>query len=386
MAKQVIELFALDKDFEPVQVEASLKNISDEVGDELAVMLQTARQNGGKLVCEFPIYKFGSFRRQVADISEFEDLIISPLDFCSVLHSEAKIDSDVYSNACIFIKSLGQTEQKLVNPSIFDFPIYINRNTLILLHDARLLQPIARSGCKIIFHPDVFVEMNSLIGEEQISDQLVSDIENIRAILLGALESDNVSFLPFARDSNNQIPTNKFWLHGIRSLLESSDLCDAICIDDRMVNKYPSYTDSLGQLHPIVCVLDIIRYLVSQECISDENQWTMRHKLRNGGYAFVPPEPEELRHWLTNSISADGTFKASSELRVLHQTTARIGAIHFPNSVEMFELTESFRKSCRQTISELWEVADRPPEQLKTLSNWVWNLQNGICFLGTSTF
>ena len=91
-ARQVVKLVNHGQINKSEILGVSPKEITDEVGHELAALLQMAERSNGKVVCTLPIHKPGSFTEQLANTSEFDDLIISTVDLCSVLHASGKIN------------------------------------------------------------------------------------------------------------------------------------------------------------------------------------------------------------------------------------------------------------------------------------------------------
>ena len=235
---------------------------------------------------------------QQADTSEYDDLIHSTMDLCKLLHGEGKIDTAAYQRASPFLNSQGQTECTNLSRSALNGPIYIDGLVLSHLQSASLLQPIAASGVDIRIHPDILEEANLLIEAGDVGDDLVRIIEEIRGVLRNAVESGAASFLPRTVESAGQVQKHGIQFQTTASLLAGNAAYGALCIDDRYINIHPAMTDPTGRLVPIVCVLDVLRYLVSRECISVADHWTARYKLRQSGFAFVPIESDELVHWL----------------------------------------------------------------------------------------
>ena len=66
------------------------KALTDEVGLELATLLHRARQDNGQVICVLPIHRVGSLMEEQADTSEYNDLIHSTMDLCTLLHTEGR--------------------------------------------------------------------------------------------------------------------------------------------------------------------------------------------------------------------------------------------------------------------------------------------------------
>ena len=248
----------------------------------------------------------------------------SIMDFCTLLCDEGKIDATTYQRASSFLHRQSQIQQAKIPSSILNGSIYIDRLALSYLQSTNLLQPIAASSLDIRIHPDVLYEMQSLIEAGDVGDDLINRIERIRHILQNAVASGSASFLPHAGEQTERIQNREIRFQATASLLAGSAACDVLCIDDRFINSHPVLAVSPERSVPIVCVLDVLRYLVSRGCIGVVDHWTARHKLRAGSFAFIPLESDELVHWLKGAKVSNGQLTESAELRVLRQTMARI--------------------------------------------------------------
>ena len=103
---------------------------------------------------------------------------------------------------------------------------------------------MANAGLDILVHPDVLRINNLLIEEGDTGGDLVTNIERIRDTLRNALESGIASFLP--RISSPYEGRAKQDI-GLEPLLAGSSVCDALCIDDRCINKNMFLNDSTGR-------------------------------------------------------------------------------------------------------------------------------------------
>ena len=381
-AKQVVtlgnrgQLRVVDKLFTPTQ------SIISEVGHELAALLQTARESNGKVICVLPIHKAESLTEQHADTRTYDDLIHSLVDFCELLHEEGKIGTSDYQRAMLFLNSQDQAKRTSLLPASLEGPIFMDRLALSYLQYAKVLQPIAAAGLDIRVHSNYFDEMHALIEAGDAGENLIDKIEKIRSILRNRADSGAVSFLPHTSDSDEQTRNREIRFRATLSLLKGTDLCDALCIDDRYINSHPAMTGPSGQLVPIVCVVDLLQYLFSRKHIDVDEYWLSRHKLRQSGFAFILPEAKELVYWLKKVKVEGGQLTESMELQVIRQTVARILSLNLANSTEAPALSVNISNSCQQAIAYLWQDKSLTPEQAMVLSNWVWNSMMTIAIFG----
>ena len=277
-----------------------------------------------------------------------------------------------YQRASLFLNKQDQQKRANLPASILKSPIYIDQLALSYLQDANILPPMSTAGLDIRIHPDVVVEMHALIEEGDVGDALINRIEGIRHILQGAVVSGNASFLPHADDQTERTQNHDIRFQATASLLAGSTACDALCIDDRFINSHSVMGEPPERSVPIVCVLDVLRYLVYRRCIGVVDHWTARHKLRQGGFAIVPLESDELVHWLKGARVNNGKLTESAELRVLRQTIARIDSMELANPKEIIALSASVPSACKGAIGSLWRDPSLTIEQATVLSDWVW--------------
>lgn len=295
-AKQVLELHGAGQLVVADKPVMPPKAIVDEAGRELAALLQMARDDNGKVICVLPIHKTGSLMEQQADTSTFDDLIISIMDYCKLLHDRGRMGVTDYQRVQSYLHSQGQTERAALPPSILDGPVYMDGLVLRYLLDARGLQPVATGSVKILFHPEILREMRALTEEGDTGQVLIHKIDGIRHILRTAVDKGKASFLPRPADQNEQNQSREIRFEVTASLLAGSAACDALWIDDRYINGHLALTEPSGRTTPIVCVLDVLCHLVSQGRISVPEYRSARHTLRQGGFTFIPLETEELVH------------------------------------------------------------------------------------------
>ena len=371
-AEQVHALRSRDRLRAAGHVTAPPRAITDEVGIELATLLHLARQDNGKVICVPPLYKAGSLMEEQADTGEYDDLIHSPMDLCAFLYNTGKIAAADYQRASQFLRSQGKTAPAPLTPSILEGPIYVARLALSYLQDAGILQPMATAGLDIRIHPDVLEEVNVLIETGDVGEALVTKMEGIRHTLRNVLDSEKASFLPRTAAQDGDIQNRAMRFQETASLLAGSAACDALCIDDRFINRHPVLTEPPERAVPLVCVLDVLRYLVSRGHLSVTDHWSARHKLRQSGFAFIPPESDELAHWLTTAQIGNGQFTESAELRILRQTTARIYSLSVLSPEETLALSINLHRACKVTIERVWEDESLTIEQATMQSDWVW--------------
>ena len=348
------------------------QTIAEEVGFDLATLLQAAKDNDGRVICILPLNKVGSYMEKEANLGEYNDLIISTLDFCVLLHKEGKIATDICNHASAFLRFRKQAEYSSPPSAIFQRPIYLDTLALSYLHDAGLLQPSTTCDLDLWVHPRAVDENDALIRAGQIGTGLTDTIEEIRKTLRNAVESGKASFLPHVPGDTEQTEHQEIQVQTITSFIENCSDYDTLCVDDRLINSRSVVTDSTKNEKPIVCVLDLLRNLVSRQIISATHSWTLRHKLRHAGYVLIPIEADELEYWLKTAPFDDDELTESVELRILRQTLARIISLDMINLQNEAKFITDLTSTCGTAIRNLWGNDEITSTRAMNLSDWIW--------------
>ena len=156
--------------------------------------------------------------------------------------------------------------------------------------------------------------------------------------------------------------------------MEAAADCDALCFDDRFVNSKERFavTEEVERTLPIACVLDLLGCLAGRGHLGPERLWTARHKLRSGGFVFIPFEADELVHWLKATPVDNGQLTEGPELRAIRQSMVRTISMGLTDPAETFALFVEATQTCVSTIRSLWSDESVTMESTAVLSDWIW--------------
>ena len=353
-------------------VTPSPPRLVEEVGLELASLLNLAEQNLGVVVCGLPLHRPGSLLEQRADTRAYDHLIWSTVDICNFLYDNGKLDAHEHRRAISVLNSRNQTTRSERPDISGNGPIYIDDLALTYLRDAKVLEPLASAGLEIRIHAGVSARASALLAEGEVAYDLGTTIERIRTILRTAIEDRKASFLPTPVPPQPRDHLDTPTLASTVSLLASTACCDALCIDDRYFNSNGSITDPSGTTTPVICLPDLLRHLQSTGAIDAARHWILRHQLRRSGFAFIPLEEEELRHWLSQARVAGGQLTETAELRVIRQTVSRIDSAEFLSPEEAVIVSARLHRISNDTIDKLWSDLSLSEESVVALSLWIW--------------
>lgn len=341
----------------------------EEVGHDLAELLEQARADNGWVVHPHPIHQLRTFLEKHAELREYEHLILSTTDLASLLLSAGKITSDLHNQARKFLVARDKDSDRGRPPSssILNSPIYIDDLAITYLQQAQCLSSICRSGIDVRVHPSMKDEQSALVAASREGERLYEDIRAIRDCLREALADGTALFLP-------QQDVDKEKIESMFHFFSDTGPCDIVCIDDRCINRHGFLTDKKGRNVPIICALDLISHLENQGIINTEGKHVTFHRLRAAGFGLIPTTLDELEQLLRKAnFDPENNLIENVELRVIRQYIMRIRSLIMVQS----PLEEPFLTQLRLTsvivIRRLWQDDNLPVDRVVAITNWVWS-------------
>jgi hypothetical protein len=246
---------------------------------------------------------------------------------------------------------------------------------VIYLQTAGILQDACNSELEILIHPFLRDHQLAVITANREGEDLAGSLDEVRQVVRSALEKGKVVFLSRAGsavdedDLGDDAQTGAALLHFLRD----PGPCDAVCIDDRFVNRHATISDSAGSPARVVCVLDILRYLERKAVITSAERREKIHRLREGGFTFIPLEPNELESLLRKARpDPEGRLVESAEMRVLRQTLMRIRTLDALQQPLETPFLDALRAVCVLVMRRLWQDETLPVEHTVSFSDWLW--------------
>jgi len=366
-------------DQEHLRMEPSLPKppawLVNEVGRDLAEILEAARVAGGRVVHPYPIFSVQTFMEREADLQDYAELVLSTKAFTNLLYARGFIDSETHEHAGHFLSTQDHALHTEADPALLERRIYLDDLAVACLRTAGILQAASHCGLDLWVHPSMKADQSAIIEANREGNRLTQTLDDIRVTLRDALNIGQAIFMPRHRWHEEETPIG--WLYQaaptLAQTLRDAGLCDAVCVDDRFFNRHQTLTDEAGHTVPIVCVLDLLQHLEVHGMISTEEKHGVFHKLRQVGYVLVPATLDELEKYLRNArFDQEGHVIESAEMRVLRQTLMRVRSLDIVELPTEAPFLEKIQLGCILAIRRLWADEALPAERVVALSHWVW--------------
>jgi len=371
-ARRLLELHGREK-VQDLEVEQRpSRSLIKEVGQETAEVLQWAKTAGGIAVCVRPIYCTGSLMEKEAEVGEHRNVIVSLTSFSRWLNETGRLGAEEYGRIRAVLRNSGDTEDAALPSDLANREVCLDRQALQFVDYAGSLPAVASAVGVVRIHKNVLQDMRELTEEREVESDIVSNIDRVRHTLRARIQEGRASFLPRSTSQNRRVEGRDSRLEATVSFLEGSAECHALYIDDRFINTHATFLGPDGQRKPILSSLDAIRHLLKTGQLTLPDYWGTRHRLRSGGFAFVPLEAEEICHWVGRTSMQNGQLRESVELRMLRQAAAKENSLVLTNWHQAFALASNSRAACAQAITALWEETEQSPEALMAGSAWIW--------------
>jgi hypothetical protein len=290
-----------------------------EIGPDLAAFLELGRRDGNLVVRSAPVFKLASFLEEKADLTEYAGVLTDTSAVLTFLANNGRIDAETRERAETYLKHQdeGWSDPQPISATS---NLYIDDLTVGTLDHVGLLDPLTRAVTSVSVHTDLAKETQNLLRHEEHAAELLDAVERIRAALHAHLENGRVVFSARrAYEESDDEEKDEFFQSATLDLLCDLSEVDAVCADDRFLNKLANWTDAKGETAVFTSTLSVLAALHAGKQIDDSAYWRPRHKLRAAGYYAVPLEAAELALYLAAAPwGADG-LRETPELKAIRE-------------------------------------------------------------------
>ena len=234
--------------------------------------------------------------------------------------------------------------------------LYLSGLTIMYLQRLRILHKLLGSGVTVHASGDTLDEARWLLSHRQFLESAAGQVDSIRRIIVRGIDSGQIRFA--RRTMIAESETERLVNHPSIDLESISAGTDAVVCDDRFCNKYSTVRRTPRQV-PIMTTLGLLDVLVQRQCLSGEDRDSLRTKLRDAGFIFVPVTADEILRFLRVSRCKDGAVIEAAELRAIRDNL-RLVRMHgwFQPACDHWWMDSLFG-SVATALPELWngEVA-----------------------------
>lgn len=174
-------------------------NLAEEMGHDLAPLVEAARRNSGVVVRPFPIHAPGSLGERDLMLDEPAPWVIDTRRFVKALLDKGFLDNSAATAAMPILENLDSGSQHQVHWD-FDGPIYLHELAVDYLQTADLLEAITKCDLQLHIGPSLRIEQQSLIDAEAEGLRLAEQLDDVRRLLRDKISHGRVYFLPVQRD------------------------------------------------------------------------------------------------------------------------------------------------------------------------------------------
>lgn len=347
-------------------------DLTKEVGGSLAALLVAAQVERGLVVRPGPIHKAGSLSGQIADLGSYSDFITDTRQVIDFLKNQGKLSAQLEATASKYINAVdnGREGAKSI---VLPTRLFLDDLAVSYLDYTKTLPVLAEAAGPLLVTPELLAEAEALINHEQVSDVLLSKIEEIRRVIEAGIKSQKIvinhEVYEPAREKEDQFGRTSPTV----ALLRSVTPFDAIAADDRVLGKSPNWEMPFG-LTVATNSIDILNALFAREAIAEEELYHLRDQLRQAAYHLIPLECDELIAALRRTPIVGGALHETPELTNIRENILLVLASGARLPSEEYWLNYT-RHSIFKAIRAVWEDGFAVPE---AYADWLISLYPDI--------
>ena len=184
----------------------------NEIGRDLAELLEAARMTGGRVVHPYPIFKLTHFWGGRLTYRSMQSLSClprrSPVSSLKWPHRLRR----THERACHFLQHRRITIQiQRSTHRSFERPLYLDDLAVGYLQTAGILQAACHCGLDLWVHPSMKEDQSAIIEANREGERLANTLDEIRVTLRDALERGQAIFMPRHRRHEEETPLG--WLY-----------------------------------------------------------------------------------------------------------------------------------------------------------------------------
>ncbi|WP_175772430.1 hypothetical protein [Paraburkholderia phenazinium] len=349
----------------------------EEVGQQLAQLLEVARVSNGYVIAAFPIFRAGSLNEAVPDLKEYQDYVISCRTYVDHLLRNGNIARVAAEKADERLRRMDAGQKVELTAAASPSTVFCVDDVAIrFLHRAGILEILGQAGFCLLCAPELEDEYKQVIAEAGERDRIVATIDSARSALRRAMEAGTVSLLverPRSERLRALRDGEAETLPTVMPFLRAGDVIGSLAIDDRYFTRLNEIKDEANKPILTYSTLDIVSCLVRERILTSAEGTYARHRLRAMGATYIDVNPEELDGLLDScAVGSLGLLQESQELKVFRQALVHACALE-TGHVRDRQFLDSIYGALVHIVSRSWESTEVVEERARALTKWAFD-------------
>ena len=210
------------------------------------------------------------------------------------------------------------------------------------------------------------MEVDRLVAYESISSEALGCLESVRDHLRAGIESGKVCVddICYPEEGEGEISS-----HPSAAVPALARKCDAILADDRFFNRRAAISHESSQV-PVFSTADLLKTLVSTGVSTVHEEMEYKTVLRQGGYALVAVEVDEVLSHLNASEIEDGRVVETAELKAIRESILLVRMGSSLLVPEESAWLDSLLQVLSEVVAKLWESSTDIPS-VRARADWI---------------
>ncbi|HVY82725.1 MAG TPA: SMEK domain-containing protein [Steroidobacteraceae bacterium] len=341
--------------------------LSEEIGVELATLIEAAQANNGVVVHPAPVHRLGLEDVRNVDMSAYASQLTDLHALLDTLKALGAVDQHTELTARRYFDIQAQRWPHPVEPERTQ-PIYLDGLSIAYLQTTHLLDTVVRAFDNVYVHKSVEDEAAATLDAERRAGEMLHTIDAIREAIGQADAAGKIVFGPRSARADKDELRESSTLHLLSDLLDA----EAVIVDDRALNKELIATDGKNHQARAVTTLDVIEELHARGEVTDDERLTLRHRLRVAGAALIAVDSDEIRRAAErNSVHESAEFRAIRESIALARMRK---APRFPSEVPWLVAVALATKGA---IQDVWKRSN-DTERAASLADAILDIRPNI--------
>jgi hypothetical protein len=316
-------------------------DLVDEVGDDLAVMLEMARVVSGDttqkiVVRPGPVHRPTSLMKENADLSSWSDILCGCGDIVRALLRQGQITDEEAARAQAYLK--------LHEVGWFGAPeiqsgatLYLDGLAVSTLQHLNLLEALRLAGFRTFILRGQVEHVDALIRHEVYAKATIVHLEQIRKSLTEGIADGKVVLFTEASSGRDELAL--IGDHPTVGIFALASAVDLLVVDDRALNRFSNFNAGDRNV-PIACTLDLLALLENAGTLTTSQRTEAETRLRRGGFQLLPVRTEELLRLISGINVQNGQFQETAHLRSIRESIERLrmtDALQLPQDQAWFD-------------------------------------------------